>query len=273
MASCCHNTIFQIEKSTDLEKITMEWTREQEIVALYMYCIIPFNRVSNTNLQIVNMAKIIGRPNANSLKAKIGNFGKFDTNLEAAGLGHTSHLDEIIWNEYNGRWQDLEIDALKIIDDFQTNKAEEPLEVPFIPIGKERETVIKQRVNQYLFRNMVLSAYNNTCCITGLARPELIEACHIVDWKDDETNRLNPCNGLAMNTLFHRAFDKQYIGIKTDLTVVISERLYEDLRGGDREKTFSIFNPYNGKPIALPKKFKPDMTLIDKSYERFLKVN
>lgn len=78
----------------------MEWSREQEIVALYMYCLIPFNKVSGTNPYIVKMAKIIGRPNANSLKAKIGNFGKYDTNLAAVGLGHSSHLDEDIWNEY-----------------------------------------------------------------------------------------------------------------------------------------------------------------------------
>lgn len=56
-------------------------------------------------------------------------------------------------------------------------------EMPFIPIGEEREVIIKQRFNQHLFRNMVLSAYNNTCCITGLARPELIEACHYASKK------------------------------------------------------------------------------------------
>ena len=77
----------------------MEWSREQEIVALYMYCLIPFNKVSGNNPHIAKMAKIIGRPNANSLKAKIGNFGKFDTNLVAVGLGHSSHLDEEIWND------------------------------------------------------------------------------------------------------------------------------------------------------------------------------
>ena len=247
----------------------MEWSREQEIVALYMYCLIPFNKVSGNNPHIAKMAKIIGRPNANSLKAKIGNFGKFDTNLVAVGLGHSSHLDEEIWNEYNGRWQDLEVDALKLIEKFQHTNHEEQTEIPFIPIGKEREVVIKQRINQSLFRNMVLSAYNNTCCITGLARPELIEACHIIDWADDEKNRINPCNGLAMNVLFHRAFDKLYLGISTDLRVIISDKLYDGLRGKDKDKTYEIFNPYNGKNIMLPKKFKPNIEFIEKQYTKF----
>ena len=247
----------------------MEWSREQEIVALYMYCLIPFNKVSGNNPHIAKMAKIIGRPNANSLKAKIGNFGKFDTNLAAVGLGHSSHLDEEIWNEYYGRWQDLEVDALKLIDKFQLTNHEEQAEIPFIPIGKEREVVIKQRINQSLFRNMVLSAYNNTCCITGLARPELIEACHIIDWADDEKNRINPCNGLAMNVLFHRAFDKLYLGISTDLRVIISDKLYDGLKGKDKDKTYEIFNPYNGKNIMLPKKFKPNIEFIEKQYTKF----
>ena len=247
----------------------MEWSREQEIVALYMYCLIPFNKVSGNNPHIAKMAKIIGRPNANSLKAKIGNFGKFDTNLAAVGLGHSSHLDEEIWNEYNGRWQDLEVDALKLIEKFQHTNHEEQTEIPFIPIGKEREVVIKQRINQSLFRNMVLSAYNNTCCITGLARPELIEACHIIDWADDEKNRINPCNGLAMNVLFHRAFDKLYLGISTDLRVIISDKLYDGLKGKDKDNTYEIFNPYNGKNIMLPKKFKPNIEFIEKQYTKF----
>lgn len=247
----------------------MEWSREQEIVALYMYCLIPFNKVSGNNPHIAKMAKIIGRPNANSLKAKIGNFGKFDTNLVAVGLGHSSHLDEEIWNEYNGRWQDLEVDALKLIEKFQHINHEEQTEIPFIPIGKERDVVIKQRINQSLFRNMVLSAYNNTCCITGLARPELIEACHIIDWADDEKNRINPCNGLAMNVLFHRAFDKLYLGISTDLRVIISDKLYDGLKGKDKDKTYEIFNPYNGKNIMLPKKFKPNIEFIEKQYTKF----
>ena len=251
----------------------MEWTREQEIVALYLYCMIPFNKVNNSNPKIAEMAELIGRPNANSLKAKIGNFGKFDTNLAAAGLGHSSHLDEEIWNEFNGRWQELEVEALGLIEKFQqvTNKVQP--EIPYIPTGKEREVVIKQRTNQYLFRNMVLSAYNNTCCITGVARPVLIEACHIIDWKVDEKNRINPCNGLAMNVLFHRAYDKSLIGISPDLKVDISNRMYDALRGEDKDKTYSFFNPYNGIKITLPRKFKPNQIFIEEKYDIFKKAN
>lgn len=251
----------------------MEWTREQEIIALYLYCIIPFNKVNNSNRQIALMAELIGRPNANSLKAKIGNFGCLDSNLVASGLGHSSHLDKIVWNEYNGRWQDLEIDALRLIEQYQRIRQNVNPEIPLIPVGRDRENVIKQRTNQYLFRNMVLSAYNNSCCITGLACQELVEACHIVNWCDDKQNRLNPCNGLAMNTLFHKAYDKYYLGIKPDLTVVISDRLYDGLSKVSKDKTYKLFNPYNGVHIILPRKFKPSITLIEKKFNQFNQFN
>lgn len=251
----------------------MEWTKDQEIVALYLYCIIPFNKVNNSNRQIALMAELIGRPNANSLKAKIGNFGCFDSNLAASGLGHSSRLDETIWNEYNGRWQELEIDALRLIEKYQSVRRGIIPDIPSIPIGRERETVIKQRTNQYLFRNMVLSAYNNSCCITGLARQELVEACHIINWSEDEQNRLNPCNGLAMNTLFHKAYDNYYLGITPDYTVVISDRLYDGLSGEGKDRTYELFNPYNKGHIIMPRKFKPDITLIEKKFNLFNQYN
>ncbi|WP_407403570.1 HNH endonuclease [Sodaliphilus sp.] len=251
----------------------MEWTREQEIVALYLYCMIPFNKVNNSNPQIRKMAELIGRPNANSLKAKIGNFGKFDTNLIASGLGHTSHLDEEIWNEFNGNWQELELQALELIKEFQIKTQKDQPQISYIPIGREREVVLKQRANQYLFRNMVLSAYNGTCCITRIARPELIEACHIIDWKSDEKSRLNPCNGLAMNVLFHRAYDNKLIGISPDFKVEISDCMYDGLRGEEKEKTYSFFSPFNNIYITLPKKFKPNRDFIEQKYEDFKKAN
>jgi putative restriction endonuclease len=85
------------------------WTREQTIVALNLYCKIPFNRVSSRHPDIIRIAKIIGRT-PNSVKMKIGNFGSFDPELKKrgiVGLGNTSKLDEIIWKEFNNDWGNL----------------------------------------------------------------------------------------------------------------------------------------------------------------------
>lgn len=72
------------------------WTREEEILALYAYCNVPFNKASNSHPFIVKTAQLISRSPA-SVKMKIGNFGSFDPRLQAlgiAGLTGVSKLDE-----------------------------------------------------------------------------------------------------------------------------------------------------------------------------------
>lgn len=72
------------------------WTREQTIVALNVYCKIPFKNSSARHPLIKEYAQIIGRTPA-ALNLKIGNLGSFDPALRAkgiVGLGHTSNMDD-----------------------------------------------------------------------------------------------------------------------------------------------------------------------------------
>ena len=55
------------------------WDRDQTLVALNLYCKIPFNLVSSKHTEIVRIVKILDRF-TNSVKMKIGNFGSFDDN-------------------------------------------------------------------------------------------------------------------------------------------------------------------------------------------------
>jgi len=66
----------------------------------------------------------------------------------------------------------------------------EPLK---IPEGLSKEQLVKTRVNQSFFRNSILSAYNSTCCITGIKIPQLLIASHIIPWADanDKTEKIN----------------------------------------------------------------------------------
>ena len=97
-----------------------KWTREQTIVALNLYCKIPFNRVSSNHPDIIRIAKIIGRT-PNSVKMKIGNFGSFDPELKKrgiVGLGNTSKLDGIVWNEFNQDWESLAYESELLLSNF-----------------------------------------------------------------------------------------------------------------------------------------------------------
>src|SRR5687768_5164868 len=48
----------------------------------------------------------------------------------------------------------------------------------------EVEAVVRQRVGQDLFREMLMEYWDSRCAVTGLAVPELLRASHAKPWKD-----------------------------------------------------------------------------------------
>lgn len=249
------------------------WTKDQTIVALNLYYRIPFNKATNNNPEIIKTAELLGR-SINSVKMKVGNFGSFDPKLKAqgiVGLSSTSKLDKEVWDEYHDNLDRLAYDSTEII----SRLSNQPIEDVIKPltynsdIETERTVTIKQRINQSFFRDAVLSAYDYRCCITGLSCTELLEACHIVDWAIDEKNRVNPQNGLCMNTFFHKAYDKHYIGITPDYEIKISDRLINACDGQDKIKSFILSIADN--QITLPSRFLPDKSLLDIHYQEYRK--
>jgi putative restriction endonuclease len=240
------------------------WTREQTIIALNLYCKIPFNRVGSNHPEIIRIAKIIGR-SPNSVKMKIGNFGSFDPELkkrEIVGLANGSKLDKLVWDEFNNDWENLAYESELLISKFTNQSLEEVtgIEINNLPEGKEKEVIVKQRVNQNFFRSTILSSYNLKCCITCLSIPDLLVASHIIPWSKDRKNRLNPRNGLCLNSLHDQDFDKGFITITEDYKIKVSKYL------GDFKNDNSVFNlflKYENQPIILPNKFIPSKEFLE----------
>jgi len=126
--------------------------------------------------------------------------------------------------------------------------------------------MVMVRVNQSLFRKMVLTNFNNQCCITGITQPELLVASHILPWSKDKGNRLNPKNGLALNTLHDKAFDCGLIAITEDLRIKISSSF---LKNGDIPSIKHNFIDYEGRQLIEPQKFFPDVDFLKMHNERF----
>ena len=246
------------------------WTREQVIVALNVYCKIPFKKSSAHHPLVVEYAKLLGRTPA-ALNLKIGNLGSFDPVLRTkgiVGLAHTSKMDEMIWNEFFDNPEKLAFESEKIIADLRHKTIEEStaIDIENLPVGSERATVTRQRVNQQFFRNAVLCSYENRCCVTGIGNRQLLEACHISSWHDDVKNRTNPRNGLCMNPLFHRAFDSFLFTITPDYKIEISGQMIETcLDNSFREYLIFI----NGRNMIMPEKFIPDKNLLEIHYEQY----
>jgi predicted restriction endonuclease len=123
------------------------------------------------------------------------------------------------------------------------------------PEGRTREVVVRARVNQAFFRAAVLAAYSSRCCITGLSVAQLLNASHIVPWKDDVRNRTNPRNGLCLNAVHDRAFDCGLLTVTPDLKVRLSRQLKE-IKGDDAIK--ELLGRFDGASISPPRRFAPD---------------
>ncbi|RZL56364.1 MAG: hypothetical protein EOO93_18580 [Pedobacter sp.] len=157
--------------------------------------------------------------------------------------------------------------TLSVILYFSSNVFDKRIPFEF-PIGIEREALIKQRVNQSFFRSTILSSYNLKCCITGLSISELLVASHIKPWKSDEINRLNPRNGLCLNSIHDRAFDKGFITITPDYKIKVSNFLI-DLKKDDAVLDF--FLRYEDQSIILPDRFLPSKEFLDWHYRNLFK--
>lgn len=244
------------------------WTREETIVAFNVYCKIPFKSSSKTNPTIIKYANIIGR-SPSALNMKVGNFGRLDPELKKlgiVGLGNGSKLDEIIWNEFNGNWEDLVFESEKIIAKLKGENIEQIIEIENFPESIDKLRLIKTRVNQSFFRSSVLSAYNLTCCITGINIPELLIASHIIPWSENR-ERTNPQNGLCLNNLHDKAYDKGLISIDTNYTIKVSKYLLEY----EKDKSEKYFSNFNCKKINLPEKFFPKKEYLESHYLKFCK--
>jgi len=240
------------------------WSKEETIVAFNVYCKIPFKSSSKTNPTIIKYANIIGR-SPSALNMKVGNFGRLDPELKKQGiigLVNGSKLEEDIWNEFNGNWEKLAFESEELIAKFQNKKIEDIQEINLVdlPEGKERETTIKTRVNQSFFRTTILSSYNSKCCITGLSITDFLVASHIKPWAKDTKNRINPHNGLCLNSIHDKAFDKGFLSITPDYKVLISKYFVDYSK---EQAVNDFFLKYQNHKIELPDKFLPSQEFLE----------
>lgn len=127
-------------------------------------------------------------------------------------------------------------------------------------VGREVIRETKARIGQGFFRKMILSQYQNQCCITGLNVPEVLRASHITSWADDPENRLNPCNGLCLSATYDAAFDKHLISFDDDYRMILSPVL-EEYYTNEAFKEF--FLNREGIVISIPKQHRPKIALLD----------
>lgn len=229
------------------------WTRQQSLVAFSLYCRLPFGRFHSRNPEIIQYANLIGRT-PSALAMKLSNIASLDpaiTSTGRSGLTGASAADKALWQEMQQDWAAFAITMAQAEKALSVEKDIVNGNYPDKNTSKLAEVTV--RIGQQFFRNAVLSAYNQRCCISGLANPKLLVASHIAPWSHDDANRLNPHNGLALSALHDKAFDVGLITVDEDYRVVVSSQ------ASDAQDPFfnTAIASFHGKPIALPEKFYP----------------
>ena len=241
------------------------WTRDQQLVALRLYARTPFGRLHGRNPEIRELAPRIGRT-ADALAMKACNFASLDPafrRTDRAGLSGASTADRALWAEFAADAEAIAAEAEAAYARLAEAApppppgtppaAEAELEVPAGPW--EREQLVRVRRVQGFFRAAVLTSYEHRCALTGLDLPELLTASHITPWSESIPRRADPTNGICLNALLDRAFDRGLFTFDDGLRVVVSQR-WRGIEPGVAARL--DLADLHGRPLSAPSRFEPD---------------
>ena len=108
--------------------------------------------------------------------------------------------------------------------------------------GKDVDAVVKRRVGQGVFRDLLLEWFDGACCMTGLRNPRVLIASHIVPWsKSLPTQKLSPENGLLLSVAMDALFDKGLISFSGNGSILIKKDLeVETIKILGLERNFAL---------------------------------
>ncbi|MGH8272677.1 MAG: HNH endonuclease [Gammaproteobacteria bacterium] len=246
------------------------WTNEQLKLAFNFYCQTPFGKLHSRNPQIIELAGLIGRT-PNALAMKLVNFASLDpsiTNTGRKGLSGASSRDREVWDEFHADWERLTVECAELNQYLLRQHGMSSPSLDYDPdnfalddyTGDTRRVIRNARVKQEFFRSAVLASYRGRCCISGVSDQRFLIASHIVPWKDDKKNRLNPSNGLCLSAIHDKAFDNHLFSLTDDSRVVLSESIKSSKAPFIRK----IFWSTEDKQIELPERFSPGLAFVRK---------
>ena len=104
---------------------------------------------------------------------------------------------------------------------------------------KKKVQSVTDREGQGEFRAEISRAYCHKCCISGESMPELLQAAHIQDYINKESNHVQ--NGLLLRIDLHKLFDNGLLYIDDEYKVHISPLIKSE-----------DYRKFEGQRIALP---------------------
>lgn len=241
------------------------WTRQELILVFNLYLKLPFGKMHSRTPEIIEMANLIGRT-VNSIAIRLTNFAACDPYHQNRGVkGMVGGIKQCqpIWDEFFAGKETLIFESEIVLAEKEKVSIETKFDKILFDIkdlkGESKIREVKTRVNQNVFRQIVLANYSNKCAITGIDLPELLFASHIIPWSKNENERLNPENGICLSALYDKAFDKGLIALTENYRLLISDKLK---RKKEKDYYDKYFAPIENQVLIAPQRYLPKKEFI-----------
>jgi len=242
------------------------WSREELLLALNLYLKLPFGKMHSRTLEVIHLANLMNRT-PSSIAMRLVNFASVDPfhqNRGIKGLAGGKRQVEPIWQEFLANKEEILFESEILLVEKESNSINKKYEIILNGtenlVGESKVREVKTRVNQNIFRQLVLANYSGKCAFSGIDIPDLLVASHIIPWSKNEKERLNPENGICLSSLYDKAFDKGLIGLKQDYSIIFSEMLKQNI-----SKIYfnQYFSHLDKKVISLPEKYFPNKAFLE----------
>jgi len=253
------------------------WARDELMLVFNVYLKLPFGKMHTRTPEVIEMANLLGRT-VNSIAIRLSNFASCDPYHQNRGVkGMVGGIKQCqpIWDEFFENKELLIFESERILAEKQNQTIETKFDDLLFDLkelkGETRLREVKTRVNQNVFRQIVVANYSGRCAITGIDIPELLLASHIIPWSKNEEERLNPENGICFSALYYKAFDKGLIGLNEKYQILLSSKLKKKNANDYFEKYFA---PLENQTLILPQRYFPKKEFIQYHLDEiFLKNN
>lgn len=249
-----------------------KWSRDEFMLVMNLYTKLRYGQFNYRNTEVIKLAELIGKT-PGAVAFKLVHLSRQDPKHKdrVKGLANPGKNAIEMYTQFSNNWDEMLYQSEVLLAQYQNKKIEEisldPNEIKEIEKdilsgkdGKDVERMVKTRVNQSLFRKVVVNNYSNSCAICSLDIQNLLVASHILKWSENKEHRLNPTNGLCLCNIHDRAFELGYIGINTDYSILISSELKQIK---DQNTFSSLFGRHENQFIILPDKFYPNTDFLE----------
>ena len=248
------------------------WTDDEVTLALNLYSITPYSKITPLNPNVIRLAEFLGRK-AGAVSFKLSNLASLDKEIKDSGKKGSSHIsktDVAVWAKYHSnRRLNLEKlikdseEIVKRLTQKNNTSTYDPNQCNYDDITEAVDTesmrLIKTRKNQSYFRKVVLANFGGKCAISNCYIEQLIDAAHILSWDKYPELRMKRSNGIALNKILHQAYDLNLLGIDSDMRVHVSSKL-KGREVGDLpfRKFFESIDGYSINILNIREKPDPD---------------